>query len=50
LAAVRLTVADAELLQNVPELAGIAGLYAGNAAIVGADDAMGAVLAFEPAR
>jgi len=50
LAAVRFTVADAELLQNVPELAGMAGLYAGNAAIVGADDAMGAVLAFEPAR
>jgi hypothetical protein len=50
LAAIRFTVADAELLQNVPELAGIAGLYAGNAAIIGADDALGAVIIFEPAR
>jgi hypothetical protein len=50
LAAIRFTVADASLLQNAPELAGIAGLYAGNAAIIGADDAMGAVIIFEPAR
>jgi len=50
LAAIRFTVADAELLQNAPELAGIAGLYAGNAAIIGADDALGAVIIFEPAR
>jgi len=50
LAAIRFTVADAELLQNAPELAGIGGLYAGNAAIIGADDAMGAVIIFEPAR
>jgi hypothetical protein len=50
LAAIRFTVADAELLQNAPELAGIAGLYAGNAAIIGAEDAMGAVIIFEPAR
>ena len=47
LAAIRFSVADASLLQDVPELAGIAGLYAGNAAIVGAEDAMGAVLVFE---
>ncbi len=50
LAAIRFAVADASLLQNVPELAGIAGLYAENAAIMGANDAMGAVLIFEPAR
>jgi catechol 2,3-dioxygenase-like lactoylglutathione lyase family enzyme len=50
LAAIRFAAADASLLQDVPELAGIAGLYAENAAIVGADDAMGAVLVFEPAR
>jgi len=50
LAALRFTVADGERLQAVPELAGIAGLYAGNAAIIGPEDAMGAVLVFEPAR
>ncbi len=50
LAAIRFTVADASLLQDVPELAGIAGIYEGNAAIIGADDAMGAVIVFEPAR
>ena len=50
LAAIRFTVADAGLLQDVPELAGIAGIYAGNAAVIGADDAMGAVMVFEPAR
>ena len=44
----RFTVADASLLQSVPELAGMAGLYAGNATVIGADDAMGAVLVFEP--
>ena len=48
LAAIRFTAADASLLQNVPELAGLAGLYAGNAAVIGAEDAMGAVLMFEP--
>jgi hypothetical protein len=36
-------------LQAAPELAGIAGLYVGNAAIVGSEDAMGAILVFEPA-
>jgi catechol 2,3-dioxygenase-like lactoylglutathione lyase family enzyme len=50
LAAIRLTVADAGLLQAVPELAGLAGIYAGNPAIIGADDALGAVIIFEPAR
>jgi catechol 2,3-dioxygenase-like lactoylglutathione lyase family enzyme len=50
LAAIRFTAADASLLQGVPELAGMAGLYAGNAAVIGAEDAMGAVLVFEPSR
>jgi catechol 2,3-dioxygenase-like lactoylglutathione lyase family enzyme len=50
LAALRFATADASVLQAVPELAGIAGLYAGNAAVVGREDAMGAVLVFEPAR
>jgi Glyoxalase-like domain len=48
LAALRFAVADAGLLQGLPEQAGIAGLYAGNAATVGQEDAMGAVLIFEP--
>ena len=47
LAAIRFTVADASLLPSVPELAGIGGLYAGNPAVIGADDALGAVLVFE---
>jgi catechol 2,3-dioxygenase-like lactoylglutathione lyase family enzyme len=47
LAALRLTVAQPSRMQAVPELAGIAGLYVGNAAIIGAEDAMGAVLVFE---
>ncbi len=50
LAALRFTTADASLLQAVPEQAGIAGLYAGNATVIGAEDAMGAVLVFEPSR
>ncbi|HZQ11505.1 MAG TPA: VOC family protein [Pseudolabrys sp.] len=50
LAAIRFTVADASLLQDVPELAGIAGIYEKNTAIVGADDAFGAVMVFEPGR
>lgn len=49
LAALRFAVADASLLGAVPEEAGIAGLYAGNATVIGAEDAMGAVLVFEPA-
>lgn len=48
LAAVRFAVADAQVLQDLPELAGMAGLYAGNATTIGQQDAMGAVLIFEP--
>jgi hypothetical protein len=50
LAALRVTVAEAGLMQAVPELAGLGGLYAGNAAVVGMEDAGGAVLVFEPIR
>jgi hypothetical protein len=49
LAALRFAVADASLLQAAPEQAGMGGLYAGNATVIGAEDAMGAVLVFEPA-
>jgi len=49
LAALRFAVADPGLLQGVPEQAGIAGLFAGNATVIGPADAMGAVLVFEPA-
>ena len=49
LAAVRFIAADASLPQSARELAGIAGLYAGNPTVIGADDAMGAVLVFEQA-
>lgn len=48
LAAIRFTVADASLLQAAPALAGIAGLCAGNPAVTGTGDAMGAVLVLEP--
>jgi catechol 2,3-dioxygenase-like lactoylglutathione lyase family enzyme len=48
LAAIRFAVADASLLQAAPALSGIAGLYAGNPAVIGTGDAMGAVLVFEP--
>jgi catechol 2,3-dioxygenase-like lactoylglutathione lyase family enzyme len=48
LAALRLAVTQPSRLQAAPELAGIAGLYVGNAAIIGSEDAMGAVLVFEP--
>ncbi len=50
LAALRFSVADASLLTSVPGEAGIAGLYAGNITVIGQDDAMGAVLVFEPSR
>ncbi len=50
LAALRFAVADASLLKAAPEEAGIGGLYAGDATIIGREDAMGAVLVFEPAR
>jgi Glyoxalase-like domain len=49
LAAVRLAVTHGSRLQAAPELAGLAGLYVGNAAVVGPEDAMGAILVFEPA-
>jgi hypothetical protein len=45
----RFAVADPGLLEGVPEQAGIAGLFAGNATVIGSEDAMGAVLVFEPA-
>ena len=48
-AAIRFALADASLLEAAPEQAGIAGLYSENATIIGAEDAMGAVLIFEPA-
>lgn len=50
LAAIRFAVAQPSRLQAVPELAGMAGLYVGNAAVIGSEDAMGAVLVFEPAK
>jgi catechol 2,3-dioxygenase-like lactoylglutathione lyase family enzyme len=50
LAALRFAVAQPSRLQAVPELAGLGGLYVGNAAVIGSEDAMGAVLVFEPAR
>jgi catechol 2,3-dioxygenase-like lactoylglutathione lyase family enzyme len=49
LAALRFAVADPSLLQGLPEEAGMGGLYAGNATVIGWQDAMGAVLVFEPA-
>ena len=48
LAALRFGVADMSLLEALPEQAGIAGISAGNPTVVGSDDAMGAVLIFEP--
>lgn len=50
LAALRFAVADPSLLQGMPELAGLAGLEAGGPVVIGADDAMGAVLVFEAGR
>jgi hypothetical protein len=47
LAGLRFLVRDANLLAEVP---GIAGLYAGNLTVIGQQDAMGAVLVFEPSR
>ena len=48
LAALRFAVAQPSRLQALPELAGLGGLYVGNAVVIGAEDAMGAVLVFEP--
>ena len=50
LAAIRFSVADASLLTSVSAAAGIAGLYAENSTVIGREDAMGAVLVFEPSR
>ncbi len=50
LAAIRFAVADPSLLQGLPELAGLAGLDASGPTVIGADDAMGAVLVFEAGR
>jgi catechol 2,3-dioxygenase-like lactoylglutathione lyase family enzyme len=50
LAALRFAVDDRSRLQGLPEQAGIAGLEAGNRAIVGRNDAMGAVLVFDVGR
>ncbi len=50
LAALRFSVADGSLLKATPAEAGIAGLYAGDATVIGREDAMGAILVFEPAR
>jgi catechol 2,3-dioxygenase-like lactoylglutathione lyase family enzyme len=49
LAAIRFAVADARLLQDAPELAGLAGLEAGDATVIGPQVAMGATLVFESA-
>jgi catechol 2,3-dioxygenase-like lactoylglutathione lyase family enzyme len=50
LVALRFAAADASLLQDVPALAGVGGLYAHNATVIGPQDAMGAVIVFEPSR
>jgi hypothetical protein len=50
LAALRFAAADTSLLDTVPKLAGLGGLYAGNATVIAGADAMGAVLVFEVAR
>lgn len=49
LAAIRLATANPAALQAAPPFAGLAGLYAGNGAVIAASDALGAVLVFEPA-
>jgi hypothetical protein len=49
LAAQRFATDDASLPQDVSEFAGMAGFYTGNPAVIGADDAMGAVLVFKSA-
>jgi glyoxalase-like protein len=50
LAAIRFSVADMSLLAGIPGEAGIAGLYAENTTVIGQEDAMGAILVFEPSR
>lgn len=49
LAAIRFQVKDASLIQGAPALVGIGGVDDRAATVIGADDAMGAVLVFEPA-
>jgi len=50
LAALRFSVTDASLLAGIPGEAGITGLYAENITVIGHEDAMGAILVFEPSR
>ena len=50
LAALRFLVSDTSLLAGIPGEAGIAGLYAENTVVIGHEDAMGAILVFEPSR
>ncbi len=50
LAAICFALADGRLAQNAVAPASIAVIYRENAAIIGADDAMGAVIVFEAAR
>lgn len=50
LAALRFAVEDPDLLQGIPEEAGIAGLDAGGRTVIGPKDAMGAALVFETSR
>ena len=50
LAALRFAATDRSRLQGLPDRAGVAGLEAANRAVVGRDDAMGAVLVFEVGR
>jgi len=50
LAALRFLVADASLLTGMANGAGIAGLYGENRTVISREDAMGAVLVFEPSR
>ncbi len=50
LTALRFSVADASLLAGIPGEAGIAGVNAENITVIGHEDAMGAILVFEPSR
>lgn len=50
LAALRFSIADPSRLAGLPSEAGIAGLYAGNGAVIGPEDAAGATLVFETSR
>ena len=50
LAALRFSVSDPALLAGIPGEAGVAGVNAENITVIGHEDAMGAVLVFEPSR